>query len=90
MKDEDIDLSDIPEITEDEMGEAVLWVDAKPVPEGKSVVGVLLDSDILDYLKGRAGEGGLHRLINETLRASMTKARTALTDAAPPAARRGR
>ena len=74
MSDEDIDLSDLPEITEDDMREAVMWVDGKPVPEGKSFVGVLLDSDIFEYLRRRAGEEGLQRLINETLRASMAKA----------------
>jgi uncharacterized protein (DUF4415 family) len=52
----------------------VLWIGGKPVPEGKSFVGVLLDSDILEHLRRRAGEGGLQRLINETLRAGMAKA----------------
>ncbi len=74
MSDEEIDLSDIPEITEDDMRGAVLWVGGKPVPEGKSFVGVLLDSDIFEYLRRRAGEDGIQRLINETLRAGMAKA----------------
>ena len=74
MSDEAIDLSDIPDITEEDMREAVLWIGGKPVPEGKSFVGVLLDSDILEHLRRRAGEGGLQRLINETLRAGMAKA----------------
>ena len=74
MSDEAIDLSDIPEITEEDMREAVLWIGGKPVPEGKSFVGVLLDSDILEHLRRRAGEGGLQRLINETLRAGMARA----------------
>ena len=74
MSDEAIDLSDLPEITEEDMREAVLWIGGKPVPEGKSFVGVLLDSDILEHLRRRAGEGGLQRLINETLRAGMARA----------------
>ena len=74
MKDEDIDLSDIPEITEDDLREAVLLVDGKHVPEGKSFVGMLLDSDVLEYFKRRAGEKGLQWVINKTLRASMAKA----------------
>jgi len=74
MKDEDVDLSDIPEITEDDMQDAVLRVGGKPVPEGKSFVGVLLDSDVLEDLRRRAGRKGLQGLINETLRASMAKA----------------
>ena len=73
MKDEDIDLSDIPEITEDDLREAVLLVGGKPVPEGKFFVGVLLDSDVLEYFKRRAGKNGLQGLINKTLRASMAK-----------------
>jgi uncharacterized protein (DUF4415 family) len=74
MKDEDIDLSDIPEITEDDMREAVLRLGGKPVPDGKSFVGVLLDSDVLEHFKRRAGKAGLQGLINETLRSSMARA----------------
>ena len=82
MTDEDIDFSDIPEVSEDDIPEvseddmrgAVLRVGGKPVPKGKSFVGVFLDSDVLEYFKKQAGEDGLQRLINETLRASMAKA----------------
>ena len=74
MKDEDIDFSDIPEITVDEMRGAVLRVGGKPVPEGKSFVGMLLDTEVLDHFRRKAGEKGLERAINETLRASMSKA----------------
>jgi len=74
MKDEEIDFSDIPEITADDMRGAVLRVGGKPVPEGKSFVGVLLDSDLLERLRKRAGEEGLQGFINETLRARMAKA----------------
>ena len=34
-KDEDIDLSDIPEITEEQLSRAVARIAGKPVPEGK-------------------------------------------------------
>jgi len=74
MKDEDVDFSDIPEITEGDMDQAVLRVGGKPVPEGKSFVGVLLDSDVLEHFRRRAGEDGLQELINRTLRASMARA----------------
>lgn len=47
---------------------------SEPVPEGKSFVGMLLDSDLIEELRKRAGEKGLHGLINETLRASLAKA----------------
>ncbi len=74
MKDEDIDLSEIPEITAQDLRGAVLRVGGKPVPKGKSFVGMLLDSDLLEELRRRAGERGLHGLINETLRAGLSKA----------------
>ena len=35
MKDEDIDLSDIPEVTEDQIAGAKLRIGGKPVPKGK-------------------------------------------------------
>jgi uncharacterized protein (DUF4415 family) len=74
MRDEDVDLSEIPEITAQDLRDAVLWVGGKPVPEGKSFVGMLLDSDLLEELRRRAGEKGLQRVINETLRTSLAKA----------------
>lgn len=74
MKDEEIDLSEIPEVTAEDLRGAVLRVGGKPVPEGKSFVGMLLDSDLVEELRKRAGEKGLQRVINETLRASLAKA----------------
>lgn len=74
MKDEDIDFSDIPEIELDDMREAVLRVGGKPVPKGKSFVGVLLDTEVVDHFRRKAGDKDLQRAINETLRASMSKA----------------
>jgi len=74
MRDEDVDLSEIPEVTAQDLRGAVLRVGGKPVPEGKSFVGMLLDSDLVEELRRRAGEKGLQRVINETLRASLAKA----------------
>lgn len=73
-RDEDIDLSEVPEVTAEDLRGAVLRVGGKPVPEGKSFVGMLLDSDLVEELRKRAGEKGLQRMINETLRASLAKA----------------
>ena len=73
MKDEEVDLAEIPEITAPDLRGAVLWVAGKPVPEGKSFVGMLLDTDLVEALRKRAGEKGLQRVINETLRASLAK-----------------
>jgi uncharacterized protein (DUF4415 family) len=73
MTDEEVDLSEIPEITAQDLRGAVLRLGGKPVPEGKSFVGMLLDSDLVEELRKRAGERGLQRVINETLRASLTR-----------------
>jgi hypothetical protein len=73
MTDEEVDLSDLPEVTALDLSGAVLRVGGKPVPEGKSFVGMLLDSDLVEGLRKRAGEKGLHRLIGETLRASLAR-----------------
>ena len=74
MRDEDIDLSEIPEISAQDLRGATLRVGGKPVPEGKSFVGMLLDSDLLDALRKRAGDRGLQVFINDTLRASLAQA----------------
>ena len=47
MTDEEVDLSEIPEITAQDLRGAVLRLGGKPVPEGKSFVGMLLDSCLL-------------------------------------------
>jgi uncharacterized protein (DUF4415 family) len=74
MKDEDIDLSEIPEVTEEQIQRATLRFNGKVVPEGKSLVSMLLDTDVLEYFKTRGGKDGFQRLINQTLKASMAKA----------------
>lgn len=55
MKDEDIDLSDIPEITETQMARAVLRVGGKPIEQDKLPVNMLLDTSIVEYFKAKAG-----------------------------------
>ena len=47
MRDEDIDLSDIPEITQDQMDRATLRVGGKHVPKGKIRVNMFLDSEVV-------------------------------------------
>lgn len=68
MKDEDIDLSDIPEITEDQMARARLRLGGKPVPKGKVRVNIFLDANIVAYFKAQAGGRGYQTLINEALK----------------------
>lgn len=67
MKDEDIDLSDIPEITEAQMAKAVLRVGGKPIERGKQRVNMVLDSFIVEYFKAKAGDRGYQTLINAAL-----------------------
>ena len=71
MQDEDIDLSDIPQVTEEQMARAVLRLDGKPVPKGKVRVNMFLDADIVAYFKMQASGRGYQTLINETLRTSI-------------------
>jgi uncharacterized protein (DUF4415 family) len=67
MKDEDIDLSDIPEATEAQMEQAVLRVGGKSVERGKQRVNMFLDTFIVEYFKVKAGDRGYQTLINEAL-----------------------
>ncbi|WP_334986396.1 BrnA antitoxin family protein [Nostoc sp.] len=67
MQDEDIDLSDIPEVTEEQMKQAVLRVDGKPVERGQQRVDLVLDAFIVEYFKTKAGEQGYQVLINQAL-----------------------
>ncbi|WP_196797484.1 hypothetical protein [Gloeocapsa sp. PCC 7428] len=67
MKDEDIDLSDIPEVTEEQMQRAVLRVAGKPVERGQRHVDLLLDAFIVEYFEAQAGEQGVQVLINQVL-----------------------
>ena len=68
LQDEDIDLTDIPQVTEEQMSRAVLRVGGKPVPKGKVRVTMFLDAAIVAYFKARAGGRGYQTLINETLK----------------------
>jgi hypothetical protein len=66
----EIDPSDLPEGTAQELSGAVLRVGGKPIPEGMPFVEMLLDFDLVDELRKRAGTKGVQRSIDETLRAS--------------------
>lgn len=71
MSERDIDLFEIPEITEDQMKRAVLRVGGEPVPKSKVRVNMVLDADIVAYFKAQAGRHGYQTLINDTLRSSI-------------------
>ena len=71
LQDEDIDLSDIPEVTAEQMARAQLRVDGQPVPKGKVRVNMFLDAAVVAYFKAQAGERDHQTLINEALKANI-------------------
>ena len=71
MSERDIDLSEIPEITEEQMKRAVLRVGGEPVAKNKVRVNMFLDADIVAYFKAQAGGRGYQTLINDALRSSI-------------------
>ena len=68
MRDEDIDLSEIPEITAKQMARSVLRIGGKPVPKGKVQVNLSLDAGVVAYFKTQAGGRNFQKLINEALK----------------------
>ena len=71
MRDEDIDLSDSPEVTEEMLKTAVWFLSGKRIPKGMKVVKVALDPDVIDYFKAKAGDRAYWELINEFLKEKM-------------------
>jgi uncharacterized protein (DUF4415 family) len=68
MRDEDIDLSDLPEVTAEKAAHGVVRVAGKEVPRGKTRLTMYLDSVIVEFFKARAGKRGYQTLINEALK----------------------
>jgi len=58
MTDGDIDTSEIPEITEEQMKRATLRVGGKPVSKGKVRINILLDAEVIAHFKSQAGGRG--------------------------------
>ncbi|MFN8455008.1 MAG: BrnA antitoxin family protein [Anaerolineae bacterium] len=71
MSDDEIDLSDIPEITAEQMAHAQLRVGGKPISKSKLRINIYLDTEVIEYFKARAGGRSYQTLINETLKESM-------------------
>ena len=68
LQDEDIDLSDIPEITQEMFAKAVVRRGLKPTPR-KQQITIRLDDDVLEWF--RAQGKGYQTRINSLLRAYM-------------------
>jgi uncharacterized protein (DUF4415 family) len=71
MQDEDIDTSDIPEVTERQMAKARLRLGGKDVSKGKIRVNIFLDAEVVAYFKAKAGGRGYQTLINEALKTNI-------------------
>ncbi len=71
MRDEDIDLSDSPEVTEEMLRTAVWFLAGRRVPKGMQIVKVALDPDVIDYFKVKAGNRAYWELINDVLKERM-------------------
>lgn len=72
MPDEEIDLSDIPETTEE------MWLTARRPGldrSGKQPVTIRLDADVVAWFKDHAREGGYQTEINRVLRRHVAEAR---------------
>lgn len=74
MNDDDIDLSDIPEVTKGQITRAVLRIGGKPVPKGKVRVHLALDAEIVAYYKAQSRplRKAYQSLINDALKASIS------------------
>jgi len=68
MKDEDIDLSDAPEITPEMFAKAVVRRGLKPAPK-KQQLTIRVDNDVLEWFRGQGR--GYQTKINALLRAYM-------------------
>ena len=68
MRDEDIDTSDIPEVTPEQFARAIIRKGLKPVARKKQVT-LRIDEDVLDWFKQRGH--GYQTQINELLREYM-------------------
>lgn len=68
MQDKEIDVSDIPEITKEQIAQTKLRVGGKHIPKQKVRVNILLDANIIAYFKTKAAGRGYQTLINEALK----------------------
>jgi uncharacterized protein (DUF4415 family) len=67
MSDQDIDFSDIPEITEEQIRRAKRRFGGVEIAPGKRPVQVLLDESVVNYLMASAGGRNYHALVNAAL-----------------------
>jgi uncharacterized protein (DUF4415 family) len=73
MNDEDIDLSDCPEVTPEMFAKAIVKRGGIPVAKAKAQVTLRIDRDVLDWFKSQGQ--GYQTQINSLLRAYMEAAK---------------
>jgi uncharacterized protein (DUF4415 family) len=73
MRDADVDLSDVPEVTAEMMGHGVTRVAGRVVPRGKRRLTMYLDAAVVEFFKARAGARGYQTLINEALKQAIER-----------------
>jgi uncharacterized protein (DUF4415 family) len=73
MRDADIDVSDIPEVTAEMASHGVVRVAGKAVPRGKTRLTMYLDNAVVEFFKARAGTRGYQTLINEALKQAIER-----------------
>lgn len=73
MADSNIDFSEIPEVTTEQLSRATLRLGGKPIPKDKVRVNLRLDAEVLAYFKTQSRPIGksYQALINEALKASI-------------------
>ncbi len=72
-KDDNIDLSDIPEVTAEQIALASLRIGGKPVSRRKVRVNIYLDAGVVAYFKEIAGDEGYQTIVNEALKESIRR-----------------
>lgn len=83
MQDEDIDLSDIPDMTEEQMARAVLRVNGKPVPPNKARTNlVLLAPDVAAAFPNAEAVNAALRLVIQMAKIPTNKKKRAMRAAA--------
>ena len=73
MRDEEIDTSDVPELTVETAAGGVVRIGGRVVPRGKKRLTMYLDAALVEYFKAKAGTRGYQTLINEALKQAIER-----------------
>ncbi|OGI41105.1 MAG: hypothetical protein A2140_05665 [Candidatus Muproteobacteria bacterium RBG_16_62_13] len=75
MKDEEIDFSDIPELTDQELAQIVWTVPRAPQSGAKITISMRVDPDVLDWYKrlGRGYQSRMHMVLRAFMQARQVR-----------------